>query len=137
MKSKNKEDYIKAIYHLNEELHKPIKSINLVKYLKVSKPSISEMIKKLVKFNLIHHKDKKIILTKKGFKEAEKITYKHRVIEVFLTNVLKINPSKVHEEGNKLEHTFSDESIKKLSLLLKNPKFCPHGKLVPKINIKK
>lgn len=135
MKSPNKEDYIKAIYHLEKELYRPIKSIELAKYLKISKPSISEMIRNLIKLKLVNFKDKKLSLTKKGIKEAEWITYKHRIIEVFLTEFLKLK-SGVHEEGNKLEHAFSDKSIQKISLLLKNPQFCPHGKPIPQINFK-
>lgn len=135
MLSRNKEDYLRAIYHLERETQESVKSIELVRYLKVSKPSVSEMLKKLIKLRLISYKSNKLTLTKKGLKEAEKITYRHRIIEVFLTQVLKLK-SGVHEEGNKLEHAFSDASIKKIALLLKNPQFCPHGKPIPKINFK-
>lgn len=137
MVSKNKEDYLKAIYHLEEESKRPVKSIELAKYLKVSKPSVSKMIKKLSKFKLVSYKKyEELSLTKRGIKEAEKITYKHRIIEVFLNKMLKIGPSLIHEEGNRLEHAFSGESIEKLYLLLKNPKFCPHGKSIPTIKKK-
>ena len=136
MRNQNKEDYIKAIYHLEEELNKPIKSIELAKYLRISKPSISEIIRKLINLRLINFKDKKLSLTKKGLREAEKITYRHRIIEVFLTRVLKLK-SGVHEEGNKLEHAFSDKSVRKLSILLKNPQFCPHDKPIPKMKNRK
>ena len=132
--TKSKEDYIKAIYHLEKELNKPVKSIELVHYLKISKPSVSEMIKKLAKADLLSYKAyTKLNLTKKGIKEAEKITYKHRVIEMFLTKILKLDSSLIHEEGNRLEHAFSDQAIDKICALLKHPKFCPHGKPIPKI----
>ncbi len=137
MVSKNKEDYLKAIYHLGEELGRAVRSVELVKYLRVSKPSVSKMIKNLSKSDFVSYKKYGLLsLTKKGVKEAEKITYKHRIIEIFLTKMLRLHPSKIHEEGNKLEHAFSDESIKRISLLLKNPKFCPHGKSIPKIKNK-
>lgn len=136
MGNDSKEDYIKAIYHLEKELNRPVKSVELAKYLRVSKPSISEMIKKLAKNNLVNYKIyKTLTLTKKGIKEAEWITYKHRIIEVFLTEFLKLK-SGVHDEGNRLEHSFSDESIRRLSVLLKNPQFCPHGKPIPQVNLK-
>ena len=134
MRNQNKEDYLKAIYHLEKEFNRPVKSIELAKYLRISKPSVSEMIKKLAKEKLINYKTYKTLsLTQKGLKEAERVTYKHRIIEVFLTKILKLNPSLIHDEGNKLEHAFSDKSIKKISLLLKNPQFCPHGKPIPNI----
>ena len=74
----------------------------------------------------------KIHFTKKGKNLAKNITFKHRVIEVFLHDMLQISKSKIHNEAHKLEHAFSNESITKLSELLGNPETDPHGKPIPK-----
>jgi len=55
------------------------------------------------------------------------LTYKHRIIEVFVTKALHMNKREAHEEAHRLEHAFSDKAIEKLRLFLKNPKSCPHG----------
>lgn len=135
MIKRSKEDYLRAIYHFQEEennMESGVSSISLAEYLRISKPTVSEMLRKLMKENLVHKTlYGKITLTKKGLNESKAITKKHRIIEVFLTQVLKINRSIVHEEAHRLEHAFSNDSIMSISRLIKNPKSCPHGKPIP------
>lgn len=127
----NREDYLRGLYILEEEKGE-IKSIDLAKYLDVSKPSVSEMAKELNKEGLISYKKySKLRFTAKGRKIASKLTSKHRLIELFLKEVLKIQSKKIHEEAHRLEHAFSDESIGRLRRLLHNPKTDPHGKPIP------
>ncbi len=72
-------------------------------------------------------------LTKKGTLIGKKLTYKHRLIEVFLNRKLKIPKNKVHAEAHKLEHAFSDNVIKKLDRFIGHPKYDPHGVAIPQI----
>jgi|TARA_Y100000310_G_C20692873_1_gene823504 DtxR family Mn-dependent transcriptional regulator len=131
MNSAHKEDYLRIIYYLLEK-NQEAKSVDVAEYLNVTKPSVSEMLRNLDKDGLIQYKKySKIKLTNKGFNLARNLTARHRIIESFLKDTLKINPQKIHYEANKLEHAFSDESIMKLSKLLKNPKTDPHGKPIP------
>jgi DtxR family Mn-dependent transcriptional regulator len=135
MKDISKEDYLKAIYHLQKDKNRAIKSVELAKDLNISKASVNEMIKKLAGLDLIEYKlYSSINLTKKGIKEAEKIIYKHRILENFLSKILRIKKSKIHSEADKLEHGVSTEATEKLKKLLKNPKTCPHGDKIPNIN---
>ncbi|MBI2660216.1 metal-dependent transcriptional regulator [Candidatus Woesearchaeota archaeon] len=127
----NREDYLRGLYILEEEKGE-IKSIDLAKYLNVSKPSVSEMARELNKEGLISYKKySKLKFTPKGKKIAQKLTSKHRLIELFLKNILKIQSKKIHGEAHRLEHAFSDESMEKLKKLLHNPKMDPHGKPIP------
>ena len=128
----NKEDYLRGLYILEEEKGQ-IKSIDLAHYLNVSKPSVSEMVRELNKEGLVSYKKySKLKFTQKGRRIAQKLTSKHRLIEIFLKNMLKINSKNIHQEAHRLEHAFSDESIAKLRRLLGNPKKDPHGKPIPK-----
>ena len=128
----NKEDYLRGLYILKEEKGE-LKSVDLARYLNLSKPSISEMMHELNKTGLVSYKKySKIKFTPKGRKIAKELTVKHRLIEIFLKNVLKIDSNKVHEEAHRLEHAFSEESIEKLRKLLGNPKIDPHGKPIPR-----
>ena len=127
----NKEDYLRGLYILEEEKGQ-IKSIDLAHYLNVSKPSVSEMVKELNKEGMVSYKKySKIKFTAKGRKIAQKLTSKHRLIELFLKNVLKIDSKNLHQEAHRLEHAFSDDSINKIKKLLGNPKKDPHGKPIP------
>ena len=127
----NKEDYLRGLYILEEEKGE-IKSIDLARYLNVSKPSVSEMVQELNKEGLISYKKYSTLkFTAKGKKIAKKLTSKHRLIELFLKTILKIKSKHIHKEAHSLEHAFSDESIDKLRKLLDNPKEDPHGKPIP------
>ncbi len=128
----NREDYLRGLYILEEEKGE-IKSIDLAHYLNVSKPSVSEMINQLNKERLISHKKySRLKFTAQGRRIAQNLTSKHRLIESFLKNMLKISPKNVHQEAHRLEHAFSDESIERLRRLLHNPKTDPHGKPIPR-----
>ena len=107
-----KEDYLRIIYELGGE---KVKSIDIAKKLGISKPSVSEMLKKLAKDKLIESESYgKIFLTKEGIKEAKKIADRHHIIKKFARHILKHKEDKVHDIAHKLEHHFSPESIKKL-----------------------
>ena len=133
MNQKSTEDYLRTIYSLYEkDKTKGIKSIGIANELSISKPSVSEMIKKLVKGRLVKadpYSD--IFFTEKGLKEARRIMHNHRIIEVFLKNILKYDLRKVHEEAHRLEHAFSEESIRRLDKFLNHPKQSPAGKTIP------
>ena len=73
----------------------------------------------------------KIKLTNKGLAEAKRIMHNHRVIEVFFRKILNYDMAKIHEEAHKLEHAFSEESMRRLDDFLKNPKRSPYGKSIP------
>ena len=134
MHTQNQEDYLRAIYNLYEIDKTNIFSVKVAKRLGVSKPAVSKMLKSLAIKKLIKLKPySSIKFTTKGKKEAIKLTYKHRLIEVFLVDVLKIKKENMHKEAHKLEHAFSDQVIKKLANFLNNPKFCPNGKHIPNL----
>ena len=132
MKDISKEDYLKAIYKIQKDKNRAIRSVELANHLSISKAGVNEMVKKLAKDNLIDYKlYSSINLTKKGIGEAEKILYKHKILENFLLKILGINKKKIHNEADKLEHGVSKEAVEKLDKLLKNPKTCPHGDKIP------
>jgi len=134
MESVSKEDYLRGIYHLMED-ERDVKSVELADYLNITKPSVSEMLQELDNEDLIDYKKySKLKFTPKGKKIAKKLTFKHRIIESFLKNTLKINSKAIHKEAHRLEHAFSDESVNKLSRFLGNPKKDPHGKPIPNFN---
>jgi len=130
------EDYLRAIYFVyekQEDKKKGIKSVDIAKSLGISKPSVSAMIKKLVKKGFLKARPySNIYLTKKGLMESKRVTHNFRVIGIFLNDILKCNINKIDEEAHKLEHAFSEESIKKLDKFLGNPKRCPHGEIIHK-----
>ena|SRR3989338_2594569 len=131
MPTQNQEDYLRALYILSERKDE-LKSSDVADYLNVSKPSVSEMVRRLNGEGfIISHPYSKLLFTKKGKRLAEQLTSKHRIIELFLKKMLKRSDAQIHEEAHRLEHAFSDESIQKMRGLLGNPKEDPHGKPIP------
>lgn len=112
------EMYLKAILQLEDRTEGLVKPIDVSKYLNISKPSVSEMLKKLDSQGYIRYESyKDIKLTPKGLKEAKRVNHKYLVIKSFLTDVLEVevDDKKVHNEACKLEHEFSDKTIEILA----------------------
>ena len=121
-----REDYLRAIYSLGRGME--VKPVDMAKYLKLSKQTVTERLQELSKDGFVKQKRYgSVSLTNEGIKIARQLTFKHRVIESFLYTLLKQPKNKVHEEAHRLEHAFSDKSIKALHNLLGNPRTDPHG----------
>lgn len=131
--SNTKEDYLRAIFLLKEG-EKKVGVTQIAEKLKLSKSTVSERLKDLAKDGLVvanHYAE--VDLTKTGFSIGEKLTYKHRLIEVFLHQVLHLEIEEVHIEAEHLEHAFSDKVTARLAEFLNYPKNDPHGAGLPKI----
>lgn len=127
----SKEDYLTEIYRLQFRNNRAAKITEIAMALKISKPSVSQMIRKLAQEKLImFEKYGSITLTKKGIKHARVIIRKHQLLEVFFNNILKIK-RKFHLEAHKMEHSLSEKVVDKLDKMLKNPHVCPDGNPIP------
>lgn len=124
-----KEDYLRSIYYLEQKHGRSPKASEIAQYLDLGKSTVSERLQALSKQKFISYsRYGSITLEPSGREIAEALTTKHRIIEVFLHQILKRPITELHEEAHKLEHAFSDESIEALKTLLGNPKTDPHGK---------
>lgn len=134
MENKSIEDYLKNIYSSKQSSGK-VTTSHLAEKLSISSAAVSEMISKLSKSGYISNTPYKgFELTGKGEKIAVNLIRKHRLWEVFLVRHLKYPWDKVHAEAERLEHSSSDELIKKLEVFMSYPKFDPHGEPIPDIN---
>lgn len=126
------ENFIKSIYLLQSDYGQKASSSNLAKQLNISHAAVTDMARKLaIKGWIVYQKYKEITLTPEGEKMALNIIRRHRLWELFLTKVLNIPLSKVHEEAEMLEHQTSDFLLEKISQYLGNPDFDPHGDPIP------
>ncbi len=124
----NFEDYVRGVYYL-QQTRGSAKATELAKRLDVSKNTVSLMVQKLAGKGLLRHEPyADIELTASGQKLAKKMTYRHRLIEVFLTKVLHVPSDQVHAEACRLEHDFSVKSIASIEKILDYPRVDPHGK---------
>jgi DtxR family transcriptional regulator, Mn-dependent transcriptional regulator len=131
--SATKEDYVRAIYILGQN-DQDVGVMDIARRLKLSKSTVSERIKELIKEDLAASEPySPVKLTKKGEMIGAKLTYKHRLVEVFLHRILKVPKNQVHLEAEKLEHALSDDVVKRLAKFLDYPTNDPHGSSLPKI----
>ncbi len=134
MPKQDVEEYLEAILDLVLEKNLA-RTTDLAQHLGVSPSSVTEMIQRLNKNNLIFYKPYKgATLTKKGLSIANKIKRKHRIAEVFLSEYLYIAPEKIHDEACRMEHCISNEVTDALCKMMGGPSICPCGKEIPKCN---
>ncbi len=124
------EEYLESIYKLQQEQH-PVSTSRLAEHLKLSPPSVSEMVKKLASKELVSHTEKGVCLTDEGKSIAKKVIRRHRLSERLLTDILGFKWDEVHDEACRLEHAISPEMEERIEKSLGNPKTCPHGHPIP------
>ncbi len=124
------EEYLESIYKLQQAQH-PVTTSRLAEHLKLSPPSVSEMVKKLSGKGLVSHTGKGVCLTEEGNTLAKKVIRRHRLSERLLTDILGYGWDEVHDEACKLEHAISPEMEGRIEESLGNPRTCPHGYPIP------
>ena len=132
--SDNIEEYLEVLYR-NGSNKEQVSTTQLSKELGIAPGSVTQMLKKLEKLGYIDYTPYKgASLTDEGMKIAQKITRKHRILEKFLIDILKIKEENVHEQACEMEHTLSDEAERALCAMLNNPDVCPDNNIIPACN---
>ncbi|HGF7684829.1 metal-dependent transcriptional regulator [Enterococcus faecium] len=128
----NREDYLKIILELGGDTTK-VNNKQIVSSLDVSAASVSEMISKLLKEELVEHSPYQgVQLTASGLQKASSLIRKHRLWEVFLVEHLDYSWNEVHDDAEVLEHVTSEHLADHLENYLNHPEHCPHGGSIPK-----
>jgi DtxR family Mn-dependent transcriptional regulator len=126
------EDYAKAIYVLETRGSEPVSTTALAGRLGVTPGSVSAMVKKLDELELVTHTPYHgVRLTPEGRRTALEVIRHHRLLELFLAEVLEMPWDRVHEEAEVLEHVLSTELEEIIAAKLGNPTRDPHGDPIP------
>ena len=129
--SQSVEDYLKVIYQLETE-GPGATTNNIAEMMEVSSASVTNMLKRLARLNLIEHTSYKgAKLTQVGCKIALEILRHHRLLELYLKEIMGYGWDEVHEEAEKLEHHISEQFEDKIAELLNYPTHDPHGDPIP------
>ncbi len=123
------EEYCECIFELDEDDVDVIQA-RIAERLQVSRPAVSEMIRKLEGEGLISN-DGAILLTESGRQLAQLVVRRHRLAERFLTDVLKLSWAEAHHEAGKWVHVMSSHVEEAMNRLLGEPTTCPHGNPIP------
>lgn len=131
MCSQTTQDYLKTIYELAEHSDR-VMTKDIAAKLKVSPPSVTEIVRKLAAKKLLIHKPYRgVRLTKAGEKIALEMIRHHRLIELYLQEALGIPWDKVHEEADRWEHFISEDVEDRMDEKLGFPTVDPHGAQIP------
>ena len=124
------EEYCETIFELKEDDVKVIQA-RIVERLQVSRPAVSEMIKKMKDAGLVLIDGTEISLSVKGSRLAKQVVRRHRLAERFLTDILGLSWAEAHHEAGKWEHVVSPIVEAAFLRLLEDPTTCPHGNPIP------
>ncbi|MEW6048553.1 MAG: metal-dependent transcriptional regulator [Bacillota bacterium] len=131
MLSQSKEDYLAAIYRMQQEGEKGATGAVAAR-LGVSAASATAMFQKLAAEGLVEYREYAgVTLTEKGEQVALDVIRRHRLAERFLTDVLEIPWDRVDEMAHRMEHALPKEVIEGFHRLLGGPTTCPHGYPIP------
>ncbi|MBN1647992.1 MAG: metal-dependent transcriptional regulator [Spirochaetales bacterium] len=127
------ENYLKAVYEETIEKGVPLIPLGtLASKLGLTPGTVTIMVKRIAESGLLfYHSREGCELSPSGISHAEILIRKHRVIECFLTEMLGLDWSEVHEEAERLEHGISMRILEKFDELLGHPLRDPHGQLIP------
>ena len=129
--SDNIEEYLEVLYR-NGSNKEQVSTTQLSKDFGIAPGSVTQMLKKLEDLGYILYTPYKgATLTDEGLRIAQKITRKHRILEKFLSDILKVKEENVHNQACEMEHSLSDEAERALCTMLHHPDLCPDDKLIP------
>lgn len=127
------ENYIKQIYLEQQERPADLLPMGrLASVMNVAPGTATAMVKTLAEAGLAEYEPRGgLRLTTGGERLALHVLRRHRILELFLVEILKLDWSEVHEEAETLEHAVSDKVLERMDQLLDHPQFDPHGDPIP------
>jgi DtxR family Mn-dependent transcriptional regulator len=129
------ENYLKAIFVSESQLGSGQRLVpmgQLAAALGVAPGTATTMVKALAESGLAEYEPYNgVRLTAAGSRLAALVLRRHRLIELFLVQMLGMKWDEVHEEAELLEHVVSDRLIERIDEMLGRPEADPHGDPIP------
>jgi DtxR family transcriptional regulator, iron-dependent repressor len=121
------EEYLERLFWLLEA-GLPLTAANLARAMRLSAPTVHEMLGRLERDGYIaRDADRLIEFSPEGREHAERLVSRHRMIERFLTDVVGVPWDDVHEEAEHLEHAMTPRFEAYVRSAVGNARTCPHG----------
>ena len=129
------ENYLKAIYVGETHLvggQRLVPMGQLAAALGIAPGTATTMVKALAESGLVSYEPYNgVRLTSAGEKLAARVIRRHRLIELFLVQIMGMNWDEVHDDAEQMEHVVSDRLIARIDEMLGRPEFDPHGDPIP------
>ena len=125
--SASMEDYLEAITVLSEG-EKPVSVTQVSKALQVRKPSVTSALKRLSQDGLVKHERYGYVeLTARGEEIARDVFRRHKALQQFLAEILKVDPKIASDDACRMEHSISPVTFEKLAKFVQFVLTCPQG----------
>lgn len=124
-------EYLAEIYRL-QEYEPTVSTTSLAERLDVSAPAVPRMLKRLKSAGYVKHIPYQgVELTEHGEQEALRELRRHRLLEVFLVDVMGFRWDEVHEQADQLGQGLNDVISERMAEMTGDPTRCPHGEPIP------
>jgi DtxR family Mn-dependent transcriptional regulator len=128
--ARSTQEYLEALYEMDEE-GIPTVQARLAEWMGVSRASVSEAVKRLLRDGLVVSQDRKLAFTPDGEQLARTQVRRHRIAEHFLIRIIGLPWHRAHEEAGRWERAISDQVEARMVEILGDPGACPHGNPIP------
>lgn len=123
-------DYLEALYEIEEEGF-PMVQAEISRWMGVSRPSVSEHVKRLIGDGLLTADGRTLAFTDDGRRVAIALVRRHRLAEHLLIDVIGLPWHQAHQEAEVWERVISAQVEERLVEILGDPGACPHGNPIP------
>ncbi|MDX1686604.1 MAG: metal-dependent transcriptional regulator [Candidatus Promineifilaceae bacterium] len=124
-------EYLAEIYRLQED-EPTVSTTSLAERLDVSAPAVPRMLKRLKSAGYVKHIPYQgVELTEHGREEALRELRRHRILEVFLVDVMDFTWDEAHEHADQLGQGLNDVLAERMAEMTGHPTRCPHGEPIP------
>ncbi len=124
-------EYLAEIYRLQEDAP-TVSTTSLAERLHVSAPAVPRMLKRLRNAGYVIHKPYQgIELTPRGREEALRELRRHRILEVFLVDIMGFTWDEAHEHADEMGKGLNNTITERMAEMTNNPSRCPHGEPIP------
>ena len=126
------EDYLKAIYLEEQRGSGLVAPGRIAVALGVAPGTVTAMVKALAESGLVRYEPYSgVAVTPEGRRLALHVLRRHRLLELFLVEVLGMDWTEVHDEAESLEHAVSERLVERIDEMLGFPEADPHGDPIP------
>ncbi|MBE2221450.1 MAG: metal-dependent transcriptional regulator [Anaerolineae bacterium] len=127
-------EYLAEIYRLQED-SPTVSTTSLAERLEVSPPAVPRMLKRLKSAGYVKHVPYQgVELTDRGREEALQEIRRHRILEVFLVNIMNFTWDEAHEHADELSRGLNNTLTERMAEMTDYPQRCPHGEPIPSKN---
>jgi DtxR family Mn-dependent transcriptional regulator len=124
-------EYLAEIYRLQEDAP-TVSTTALAERLNVSAPAVPRMLRRLANAGYVKHIPYQgVMLKERGRELALDEIRRHRILEVFLTEIMGFTWDEAHEHSDDFGVGLNDALTDRMAEMTGNPQRCPHGEPIP------